>query len=39
MLFISVANHLSGGEIPDLFGSDPWIKGALPLLAEERFFQ
>jgi hypothetical protein len=39
MLFISVANHLSGGVIPELFASDPWIKDALPLLAEERFFQ
>jgi hypothetical protein len=39
MLFISVANHLSGGEIPELFASDPWLEDALPLLAEERFFQ
>jgi len=39
MLFLSVANHLSGGEVPELFASDPWIKDALPLLAEERFFQ
>ncbi len=39
MLFISVANHLSGGEIPELFASDPWVEDALPLLAEERFFQ
>jgi hypothetical protein len=39
MLFISVANHLTGGHIPKLFASDPWVKDALPLLAEERFFQ
>ena len=39
MLFLSVTNHLSGGYVPDLFASDPWIKDALPLLAEERFFQ
>lgn len=38
MLFISVANYLSGGEIPELFASDPWMEDALPLLAEERFF-
>ncbi|MFN2427591.1 MAG: glucoamylase family protein [Candidatus Binatia bacterium] len=39
MLFLSVANHLSRGYVPDLFASDPWVKDALPLLAEERFFQ
>lgn len=39
MLFLSVANYLSGGEVPMLFASDPWIRGALPVLAEERFFQ
>ena len=38
MLFLSVANHLSGGEIPELFANDPWVTDALPLLAEERFF-
>ncbi len=38
MLFLSVANHLSGGEIPALFANDPWVEDALPLLAEERFF-
>jgi hypothetical protein len=39
MLFLAVANHLSGGEVPALFAEDPWVKDALPLLAEERFFQ
>ena len=39
MLFLSVANHLTGGDVPELFASDPWIHDALPLLAEERFFQ
>ena len=38
MLFLSVTNHLSGGDVPALFAEDPWVKGALPLLAEERFF-
>ncbi len=38
MLFLAVANHLSGGEVPELFGRDPWVKDALPLLGEERFF-
>ncbi|MFN2376726.1 MAG: glucoamylase family protein [Candidatus Binatia bacterium] len=38
MLFLAVANHLTGDEIPELFASDPWIRPALGLLAEERFF-
>ncbi|HEY2774722.1 MAG TPA: glucoamylase family protein [Candidatus Binatia bacterium] len=38
MLFLSVANYLSGGYVPALFAEDPWVKDALPLLAEERFF-
>ncbi len=39
MLFLAVANHLTGDEVPALFASDPWIRPALPLLAEERFFE
>lgn len=39
MLFLSVANHLSDGEVPNLFAEDPWVKDALPLLADERFFE
>jgi hypothetical protein len=38
MLFLAVANHLSDGAIPALFADDPWVRDALPLLAEERFF-
>lgn len=39
MLFLAVANHLSGGEIQDLFAADPFVAPALALLAEERFFE
>jgi len=39
MLFLSIANHLSDGEVPSLFAQDPWVKDALPLLADERFFE
>lgn len=39
MLFLAVANRLSGDYVPHLFAEDPWVKNALPLLAEERFFE
>lgn len=39
MLFLAVANRLSGDDVPELFAEDPWVKEALPLLAEERFFE
>lgn len=38
MLFLAVANHLSGGYIQDLFAADPFVRPALSLLSEERFF-
>ena len=39
MLFVAVTNHLSGGEVQDLFAADPFVKTSLPLLGEERFFE
>jgi hypothetical protein len=39
MLFLAVANHLSDDWVPRLFADDPWVTAALPLLAEERFFE
>ncbi|HYC00713.1 MAG TPA: glucoamylase family protein [Candidatus Limnocylindrales bacterium] len=39
MLFLSVANHLSQNAVPRLFAADPYIKPALALLGEERFFE
>ena len=39
MLFLSVANHLTQGAVPRLFASDPYVKPALALLGEERFFE
>ncbi|MBI5504127.1 MAG: hypothetical protein HY899_04975 [Deltaproteobacteria bacterium] len=39
MLFLSLANHLTGGYLQDLFEADPFVRPALPLLAEERFFR
>ncbi len=39
MLFLAVANHLSDGYLQDLFAADPYIRPALSLLAEERFFR
>jgi hypothetical protein len=39
MLFLAVANHLTGGVIPRRFGADPIMARALPLLAEEDFLE
>ncbi len=38
MLFIALANHLADGAIQRLFAADPIAARALPLLAEEHFF-
>lgn len=37
MILIALANHVTGGAIPQRFGADPIVARALPLLAEERF--
>jgi hypothetical protein len=39
MIFIAVANHLTGGAIQGAFASDPIIQRALPVLGKESFFQ
>jgi hypothetical protein len=39
MLFLAVANHLTGGVIPRRFGADPIMARALPLLADEDFLE
>lgn len=38
MLFIAVANHLSGGAVQRLFAADPIVAKVLPLLGEESWF-
>jgi hypothetical protein len=38
MLFVAVANHLTGNRIPARFAADPMVAPALPVLAAERFF-
>jgi hypothetical protein len=38
MLFIAVANYLDGGSIQRRFASDPIMQRALPLIADEDFF-
>ena len=38
MLFVAVANHLTGNRIPARFGADPMVAPALPVLAAESFF-
>jgi hypothetical protein len=38
MLFLAVANHLSGGSIPKRFASDPIIRKVMPLIGAEDFF-
>ena len=38
MLFISLANYLNHGCVQDRFASDPIARRALPLLADESFF-
>jgi hypothetical protein len=38
MLFLALANHLTGGGVQRWFADDPIARGALPLLGEEAFF-
>jgi len=38
MLFLALANHLKDGLVQKLFASDPIAQRALPILAEEDFF-
>jgi hypothetical protein len=38
MLFIAVANYLDGGIIQQRFASDPIMQRALPMIADEDFF-
>ena len=38
MLFLALANHLKGGLVQQLFASDPIAQRALPILADEDFF-
>ena len=38
MLFIAVANYLDGGTIQKRFASDPIMQTALPIIADEDFF-
>jgi hypothetical protein len=38
MIFIAVANHLTGGAFQRWFAADPIAARALPLLGDERFF-
>jgi hypothetical protein len=39
MLFLALANHLKGGLVQDLFAADPIAQRALPILADEDFFE
>ncbi len=39
MLFLALANHLRDGLVQKLFAADPIAKKALPILADEDFFQ
>ncbi len=38
MLFVALANHLTGGRIRELFAADPILQRTLPLIAGEDFF-
>jgi hypothetical protein len=38
MLFLALANHLKDGLVQKLFAADPIAKRALPILADEDFF-
>jgi hypothetical protein len=38
MLFLAIANHLTGGSVQRLFASDPIIARVLPLLGAESWF-
>jgi hypothetical protein len=39
MLFIAVANYLTDHSIQKRFASDPIVQKALPIIAEENFFE
>ena len=39
MSFVALANHLTGHRIQRLFEADPIVRRALPVIAEERFFE
>ncbi len=38
MTFIALANHLKGGSIQKRFAADPIVQAALPVIADEDFF-
>ena len=39
MIFVALANHLTGHRIQRLFAADPIVRRALPVIAGERFFE
>ena len=39
MLFLAVANHLSGQALPRRFVTDPIVQSVLPVIGAERFFE
>jgi hypothetical protein len=39
MTFVALVNHLTGHRIQHLFEADPIVRRALPVIAEERFFE
>ena len=39
MLFLALANHLKDGLVQKLFAADPIAQRALPILADEDFFE
>jgi hypothetical protein len=39
MLFLAIANHLTGGSLRTRFGADPIVAAIVPLLGEETFFE
>jgi hypothetical protein len=39
MIFIALANHLADGCIQKLFAADPIVQAALPVIADEDFFE
>jgi len=39
MLFIALANHLTGGALRDRFAADPIVQRAAPVLSAESFFE
>lgn len=38
MILVALANYLVPGGVPEYFERDPWVRAALPLLAEEKLF-